>query len=150
MLYFLNLYHILNILKKKMTLITYVFPTLQTAKDVLKEISRMPRFRTPFNCQHVKGYRRIVKCVWQHFHHILSSLWRILSWKMTLVVIFEIVELFFNTLIDYDKSFLCNSENLSQPINNNYLKTIKRFLNFLQHFFNQYHFLNILQKRWHS
>ena len=56
----------------------------------------------------------------------------------------------FNTLIAYDKSFLCNSENLSQPINNNYLKNKKLFLEFLLPFFNLHQILNILQKRWDS
>ena len=58
---------------KKVTHIAYVFPKLQPAKEVVKQMSRKPRFRTPFNSQHVKGSRRIVKFAWQHFfifyHH---------------------------------------------------------------------------------
>ena len=39
------------ILEKKMTLIAYVFPKLQNAKDVVKQISKKSRFRRPFDKQ---------------------------------------------------------------------------------------------------
>ena len=45
----------LNILKKKMTLIANVFPTLETAKDVVGQMSEKTCFGTPLNCQQVKG-----------------------------------------------------------------------------------------------
>ena len=79
-------------------------------------MSRKPRFRTPFNSQHAKRSQTLLESVQQHFYHISSSLWGKLSWKMSLLVICEILGLFFNTLIVDDKYFLCNSENLPQPI----------------------------------
>ena len=79
-------------------------------------MSRKPRFRTPFNSQHAKRSQTLLESVQQHFYHISSSLWGKLSWKMSLLVICEILGLFLNTLIVDDKYFLCNSENLPQPI----------------------------------
>ena len=37
-----------------MTLIVYVFPKLQTAKYVVRQMSKNPCFRTPFYSEHVK------------------------------------------------------------------------------------------------
>ena len=44
-----------------MTRIAYVFPKLQTAKDVVRLISKRRRTRTPFHIQHVKGSQTLVK-----------------------------------------------------------------------------------------
>ena len=41
--------------QKKMTLVFYVFPKLETAKNVVGKISKKTRFKTPFDSQHVKG-----------------------------------------------------------------------------------------------
>ena len=38
-----------NFQKKKMTLIAYVFPKLQTAKYKVREVSKNYRFRRPFD-----------------------------------------------------------------------------------------------------
>ena len=57
-----------------MTLIVYVFPKLQTAKDVVRQMSKKPRFRKPFDSQRVKLSQKLVKSAWQHFYHIFSSL----------------------------------------------------------------------------
>ena len=44
-----------------MTLIAYVFPNLQTAKDLLRAMSKNRRFRTHFDSQCVKGFQTYVK-----------------------------------------------------------------------------------------
>ena len=41
------------------TLIVYVLTKLQTAKDVVRQMSKKPRFRTPFESQHVKGPKHL-------------------------------------------------------------------------------------------
>ena len=69
-----NLYIFLNILKKKMTLIAYVFQKIRTAKDVVRQMSKKPRFRTLSDSQHVKWSQTLVISVRQHFYHICSSL----------------------------------------------------------------------------
>ena len=73
--HFSNFHQILNILKKKMIVITNVFPKLKTVKDVLRQISEKHCFRTPFDSQHVKGSQRLMKSAWEHFYHIFSLLW---------------------------------------------------------------------------
>ena len=84
LLHFWNLYQTLNIFKYKMTLIAYVLPKLQNANDLVRPMSKNPRFRTPFEIQHFKGSQSLVKSAWQHFHQISSSLWTKLTGKMSL------------------------------------------------------------------
>ena len=96
------------------TLIVYVLTKLRTAKDVVRQMSKKPRFRTPFESRHVKGSQALVKSAWQHFYHIFSSLWDILSWKMSLLVICKILRVFVNTFTVGDEHFLRNSQNLPQ------------------------------------
>ena len=74
-----------------MTLIAYLFPKLQTAKDGVRQTSKKHRFRTHFDSQHVKGSESLVKSAWQHFYHNFSSLWAKRTWKMSLLVICEIL-----------------------------------------------------------
>ena len=47
--------------EKKMTLVAYVFPKIQTAKDVVRQMSKMTCFRTPLESQIVKGSQTLVK-----------------------------------------------------------------------------------------
>ena len=44
-----------------MTLVAYVFPKIQTAKDVVRQMSKMTCFRTPLESQIVKGSQTLVK-----------------------------------------------------------------------------------------
>ena len=62
-----------NIFNKKVTLTAYVFRKLQTAKDVVRQMSKRPRFRTPFDSQNNKGSQTLAKSALQHFYHIFSS-----------------------------------------------------------------------------
>ena len=55
------LHQILNILKKKMILIAYVFPKLETETDVAIQMSRKPLFRIPFVRHHLKGSYTLLK-----------------------------------------------------------------------------------------
>ena len=74
------------------------------------------RFRTPLDSQQAKGFQTVVKSVWEHFYRIFSSLWWKLIWKISLLVICEILGHFVNTFTGDDKYIFCNSENLQQPI----------------------------------
>ena len=47
-------------MKKEITLIAYVFPKLQTAEKVVKQMSQKPRFRTPFDKQHGKRFQTLL------------------------------------------------------------------------------------------
>ena len=46
-----------------MTLIAYVFPKLQTAKELIRPISKKPRSSTSFDSQHVKVSQTLLESV---------------------------------------------------------------------------------------
>ena len=54
--------------EKKMTLIAYVFRKLQTAKCVVRLITKKSRFRRPFNKQHGKRSQTLLKSEGQHLY----------------------------------------------------------------------------------
>ena len=112
-------------------------------------MSKKPRFRTPFDSQHVKGSQALVKSAWQNFYQISSSLWAKLTWKMSLLVICKILEHFVNTMTADTKYSLPNSENLleSIPIQLSKKRIILFFLIFFFYSWYLYQFLNILKKK---
>ena len=61
LLHFRNPNQYLNTLKEKITLVSYVFPKLRTAKDDVRKVSKKPCFRAPFNSQHAKGSQTLMK-----------------------------------------------------------------------------------------
>ena len=108
-----------------MIIITNAFPKLKTAKDVVSQTSKMPRFRTPFDRQHDKESQIFVKSTWKHFYYNSSSLWAKVTWKMSPLVIYEILWAFVNTLTNNNKYPLWNCENLPLPIQMQLSKTAK-------------------------
>ena len=112
-------------------------------------MSKKPRFRTPFDSQHVKGSQALVKSAWRNFYQISSSLWAKLTWKMSLLVICKILGHFVNTMTADTKYSLPNSENLleSIPIQLSKKRIILFFLIFFFYSWYLYQFLNILKKK---
>ena len=55
---------------KKMTLIAYVSPKLQSGNNMVRQIFKQSCFRAHFDSQHVKASETLTKSAWQHFHHI--------------------------------------------------------------------------------
>ena len=53
-----------------MTIIAYVFPKLQTAKYVVRQMSKKSCFRRPFDKQNGKWSQTLMKSVRQHLYHI--------------------------------------------------------------------------------
>ena len=47
--------------QKKMTLIAYVFPKLTTTKNVLRQMSKSPRFREPLDRRHGKWAKALIQ-----------------------------------------------------------------------------------------
>ena len=47
--------------QKKMSLITYVFPKLPTTKNVLRQMSKSPRFREPLDKRHGKRAEALIQ-----------------------------------------------------------------------------------------
>ena len=44
-----------------MTPIAYIFLKLKTAKEMVRKMSKKPRFKTPFDSQHPKGYQTLLR-----------------------------------------------------------------------------------------
>ena len=102
--------------ERKMIVIAKVFPKLPTVKDLVRPLSKKRCFRTPFDSQHIKESQTLVKSAWKYFYHIFSSLWGKLIWKMSLLVICEMLGAIVNTLTVDDKYPFQNCENLPLSI----------------------------------
>ena len=93
-----------------------VFPKLQTVENLVKQVSKKRPFRTRFDSQHVKASQILAKSTSEHFYHVFSSLLRKLIWKMSPLVLPEIVGVFVITLTADEKYPVQDAENLSIPI----------------------------------
>ena len=132
-----NLDQILKILKKRTTLIVYVYSILRTSKNVLRYLSKNSHFRRPFDKHYGKRSQILSKSVRQHPYHNFSSLWRNLSLRKSLFVICKILGLFVNTLTANDKYSLVNRDILTQPIEVYWSKKPKKLKNLFLHFGNK-------------
>ena len=104
----------MNIFKKKMTLIAEVFPKLRSPKNKVRSMSIKSRFKGSFKKQHGKCAQTLFKYAWQKLYHIYWSLWRQLTFKKSLLVIYKISRLFSHTLGAYGKYSLFNRSNLAE------------------------------------
>ena len=60
-LFFQNLHEILNICKKKVSFIAALFAKLRTPKNVVSYLSKMLRFKGPFDRQHGKRVQTLLR-----------------------------------------------------------------------------------------
>ena len=90
-----------------------------------------PHLRAPFEREHVKASKTLMKSESQHFYHAFSSLLARYTFSKSLLVIFSHFGLFVKTLNADEKCSLRNSENLSEPIQMQLSKILKTFS---QHF----------------
>ena len=60
--------------QKKKIVIVYIFPKLQTVKDLVRALSKKHYFGTFFESQHAEGSQTLLKSGSEHFYHIFSSL----------------------------------------------------------------------------
>ena len=102
--------------EKKMIVIATLFRKLQTLKDLVRPLSKNQPFRAPFYSENVKGSQTLVKSSWEHFHHIFPSLRENRIWKISALVICQILEVFRKTLPGNDKYAVWGCENLCSPI----------------------------------
>ena len=128
----------MNILKK-MTLIADVFPKLPTTKNVVRSMCKKSRFIGLFEKQHGKRVQTVLKSERQNLYHIYWSLWRQLSFQMSLLEICKML-----TLAADDKYSLLNRDNSSQPIQMQLSEKQKFFRNFFLNVSNLVQILNIL------
>ena len=115
-LHFWNLDQIVNIFLKKKTLIIHVSPKLGTTNNVVKYMPKKFRFSKSFDKQYGKRWKRLLKSPRQHPIHVHWSLWRKVSWKKSLLVVWKILRVFVNTLNADDKYSVLNRDILAQLI----------------------------------
>ena len=110
------LHQICNTLKEKIIVIANVFPNLQTVKIFVRKLCQERGLRTGFGGQHGKASQMIAKFPWEWFFHFFWSFWVNLIWKMSPLVLGEILGVFVNTLTVDGKYPLQGCENLQLPI----------------------------------
>ena len=101
---------------KKMNLIAYVLTQLQTSRGVVKQMSKKPRFKKPYHKQNPKRSETLLKPARQHRCHIYWSMWKKITCKKSLLVIWIIFGLFLNTMTANEEHFLLNCDNITLPI----------------------------------
>ena len=111
-----------------MTLIPDVFPKLQTPKEVVRKMPKNSRLKRPFNKQYGRQSQTLLKSARQRLCDISWCLWRNMSWKKNLFVIFKILGLFVHILSASDKYSVLNTENITQPIHMQLYEFISAFL----------------------
>ena len=92
-----NLDQIFHNSKKKKIVIANVFRKLATVQGLVTPLTIQRHLKTSFDSQHVRRYQTLVKSSWEHFYHILSSLWGKIIWKISPWLKFGITWLFVNT-----------------------------------------------------
>ena len=117
-----------------MTIIAYVFPKLQTAKYVVRQMSKKFCFRRPFDKQNGKRSQTLMKSVRQLLYHIYWSLSRTLSSEKLLLVMYKILGLLVSTLPADAMYSILNREYLTEPIHMQLSKKQKHFSEFLSAF----------------
>ena len=141
----------MNIFKKKMTLIAYLFLRLPPAKNVVRYMSKKSRFRLLFQKEHGKRVSTLFKFERQNLYHIYWSTRRQFSCKKSLLGICKSLRLFVNTMSAVDKCSLPNRDNLMQPIHMQLSQKLKNFSQFFLAFSkSQLNFWTFSKKRWRS
>ena len=118
-----------------MALLPDVFPKLRTQKNLLRSILKNSGFKGSFEKQHGKCAQTLLKCQGQLLYHIYWSLWRQLSYKKSLLLIFKISRLFSNTLSAGGKYSIFNRDNFTQAIPMQVCRKQNSFSQFFSSFF---------------
>ena len=109
--HFWNLHQILNILKQNMIVIANIFPKLQAVKNLVRPLPKRRRLRARIESQHVKASQILAKAPWECFDHVFWFFSGKLIWKISPLVLGEIIGVFFNILTDDDKHPAQDCEN---------------------------------------
>ena len=96
--------------------IANVLPKLQTVKILVRPLSKKRRFRRLFDRQYVKVPQILAKSQWQPIYRVCSSFWGKLVWKMSPLLLGEILGVFADTLPADAKYPVKYYENLRLPI----------------------------------
>ena len=93
-------------------------------------MSKMSRFRGPFDKQHGKRSQSLLKSGSQHLYHIYWSLPRQWSWEKSLLLTCNFLGLLVNTLAADEKDHVLNRDNLPITIRMQLSKKHKTFSQF--------------------
>ena len=97
-------------------------------------MSKTSRFRGPIDKQHKKMAQTLFKSEQQRLYHIYWSVWRVLSWKKSPLVMWKILGLFVKTLTADNKCSLPNRENSTLTIHMQLSQKQKTFCQYFSTF----------------
>ena len=101
-----------QILKEKIFVIADLFPKLQTVKNLVRTLSKKRCFRTRFDSQHVEASQIPAISPCKGVYHTFSWFSLKLIWKMSPIVLGEILGVSVNTLTVDGKYSVQDCENL--------------------------------------
>ena len=97
-----------------------------TPKDVVILMPESCSFRTPFSSQRFNGSQALLKPTRQHFYPNFQLFSDKFTWKKSVLVISQILELSFNTLMT--RFFIRFENNFCNKFKHNYLQNQNHFL----------------------
>ena len=103
-------------MEEKIVAIANVLMKLETVKNFVRKFSKKRRYTIRFDSQNVKASQMLGKSPCELFYHVFLSLSWKLIWKMSPLVLGEILRVFVKTLTADDKYPLEDCENLQLPI----------------------------------
>ena len=124
----------MNIFKKKMTVIVYIFLRLRPEKKVVRYTYKKSRFRLLFQKEHGKRVSTLFKFERQRLYHIYLSTGRQFNCKKSLLVICKSLRLFVNRMSAVGKCSLAHTKNLMDPIHMQLSQKLKTFCSFILNF----------------
>ena len=99
-------------LERKIFLLLSIFSKLPNVKRTVTPMFKYHRVIAPFYGQHVKRSKTLVKCPWKYFYKTCLLLWSKLTWETSLLLIFELLRVFIETLTADHRYSLCYIWNL--------------------------------------
>ena len=113
-----------------MFLLAYLFPNLPTVKGTVTQMFKYHRVIAPSYGQHVKRSKTLVKCPWQYFYKTSLLLWAKLTRETSLLLIFQLLRVFLETLTVDHRYSLCYIWNLQVLHQIQWSKKLKTFRHF--------------------
>ena len=116
LLKFWNVREIYNVLKKRMSVLAYLFIKLLFRKEVATKKAGRSCFRTPFGNQRANGFQTPLEVARHHYYPFLPWIPCKVSWKKTALLWLKILKLFATTLTADDKYSCRNMQKFLQQL----------------------------------
>ena len=136
LLKFWNMHEIYNILKKRMSVLAYLFPKILFSKEFPTETSKRSWFRTPFGNQRVNEFQTPLKVARNNYYPFFPWISGKLSWKKTAFLWSKMLRLFANSFTADDKYSCGNMQNFRQQLQTLLSEKRKILSGFFFHFWN--------------